>query len=169
MTKYSLETKLLVVHAYLNGVESLRDTAQKYNVSYTMLQKWVARSRESGTLAAQEGYTNYSLEFKMDVLNCIEKTGASIEEATLIYNIPSSSTVWTWKYLLETQGIDALKSKEKGRPSMKKESSKKQAVERSEEALLAEIERLRMENAYLKKLNALVQEERKSQSVKKRK
>ncbi|MED4400248.1 IS3 family transposase [Metabacillus fastidiosus] len=155
MTKYSLETKLSVVHAYLNGVESLRDTAKKYNVSYTMLQKWVARFRESGMLAAQEGYTNYSLEFKMDVLNYIEKTGASVEETTLIYNIPSSSTVWTWKYLLETQGVDALKLKEKGRPSMKKESSKKQAAERSEEALLAEIERLRMENAYLKKLNGL--------------
>ena len=48
---------------------------------------------------------------------------------------------------------------------MKKETKKEQPVEGSQEALLAEIERLRMENAYLKKLNALVQEERKSQNV----
>lgn len=51
---------------------------------------------------------------------------------------------------------------------MKKDTTK-QPVEGSKEALLAEIERLKMENAYLKKLNALVQEERKLKNVKKRK
>ena len=50
---------------------------------------------------------------------------------------------------LEKQGIDALYSKT-GRPTMKKETKKEQPVEGSQEALLAEIERLRMENAYLK-------------------
>ena len=69
---------------------------------------------------------------------------------------------------LEKQGIDALYSKT-GASNDEKETKKEQPVEGSQEALLAEIERLRMENAYLKKLNALVQEERKSQNVKKRK
>ncbi|PLS14980.1 transposase, partial [Bacillus sp. M6-12] len=40
---------------------------------------------------------------------------------------------------------------------MKKDQNKQQPAEGSQEALLAEIERLRTENAYLKKLNALVQ------------
>ncbi|USK32354.1 transposase [Bacillus sp. F19] len=40
---------------------------------------------------------------------------------------------------------------------MKKEPKKSTHVEGSVEALQAELERLRMENAYLKKLNALVQ------------
>ena len=40
---------------------------------------------------------------------------------------------------------------------MKKETKKNQPVEGSEEAFRAELEHLRMENAYLKKLNALVQ------------
>ena len=53
-----------------------------------------------------------------------------------------------------------------GASNDEKETKKEQPVEGSQEALLAEIERLRMENAYLKKLNALVQEERKSQNVK---
>ena len=77
--------------------------------------------------------------------------------------------MWNWKHLFETQGIDALQPKKKGRPSMKKETKKNQPVEGSEEALQAEIERLRMENAYLKKLNALVQEKEKSQNKTKRK
>jgi transposase len=49
--------------------------------------------------------------------------------------------------------LDALKPKKKGHPSMKEESKKPTPVEGSIEALQAEIERLRMENAYLKKLN----------------
>ena len=52
---------------------------------------------------------------------------------------------------------------------MKKESKKNQAIEGSEETLRAEIEQLRMENAYLKKLQALIQEKVKSQNKTKRK
>ena len=52
------------------------------------------------------------------------------------------------------KGVDALKSKKKGRQSMTKDnqkSIKKQTqTEESVEALQAELERLRMENAYLK-------------------
>ena len=77
-----------------------------------------------------------------------------------------------WRKQFETQGIDALQSKKKGRPSMKKESNKqsKQApVEGSVEALQARIKQLEMENAYLKKLNALVQNKEKSPNKTKRK
>jgi transposase-like protein len=169
MTKYSLETKLTAVTAYLEGVESFKDTAQKHNVNPTMLKKWVAKYREHGIAAFQETYTNYSVEFKMDVINYIDEMGASIEEATTVFNIPDSSTVWNWKHLFDTQGIDALQPKMKGRPSMKKDTKKIQLIEGSPEALLAEIERLRMENAYLKKLNALVQEKERLQSKTKRK
>lgn len=52
---------------------------------------------------------------------------------------------------------------------MKKEINKPQPVEGSEEALRAEIERLRMENANLKKLRALIQEKEKLQNKTKRK
>jgi transposase len=52
---------------------------------------------------------------------------------------------------------------------MKKETKKSQRVEGSQEALLAENERLRMENAYLKKLHAFIQEKEKVQNKTKRK
>ena len=44
----------------------------------------------------------------------------------------------------------------------KKKTSKKKNIEQNED-LLAEVQRLRMENAYLKKLNALIQEREKSE------
>ncbi|MFD2443647.1 transposase [Bacillus sp. CGMCC 1.16607] len=61
MTKYSLETKLAAVEAYINGVESLRDIAQKYNVGVIMLQVWVTKFRKHGIDAFQNKYTRYSI------------------------------------------------------------------------------------------------------------
>ncbi|WJE55920.1 transposase (plasmid) [Bacillus cereus] len=42
MTKYSLETKLDAVYAYLDSVESFKIVAEKYKVNITMLKKWVS-------------------------------------------------------------------------------------------------------------------------------
>jgi transposase len=52
---------------------------------------------------------------------------------------------------------------------MKEETKKPTPVECSAESLQAEVERLRMENVYLKKLNALVQNKEKLRSKPKRK
>lgn len=73
--------------------------------------------------------------------------------------------VYSWKKQMASGGLEALEPKSKGRPSMKKETKKQpkqQPAESSPEALQAEINRLRMENEYLKKLNALVQAKEKS-------
>ncbi len=86
--------------------------------------------------------------------------GTSFIETAAIFNIATPSTLRSWNKQLETKGFDALQSKKKGRPSMKKETNKqpKQTpVEGSTEALQARIKQLEMENEYLKKLNALVQ------------
>lgn len=98
--------------------------------------------------------------------------GTSVRETAAVFNIASHSTILSWQKSLELHGIDALQPKKKGRPSMKKgskEQKNRMLVEGSVEALRAEVERLRMENAYLKKLNALVQNKEKSPNKTKRK
>lgn len=69
----------------------------------------------------------------------------------------------------ESGGIDALHPQKKGRLSMKKVNQKlvKKGIssEGTTETLQEELERLRMENAYLKKLNALVQNKEKSPNM----
>ena len=64
----------------------------------------------------------------------------------------------SWKKQFETQGIDALQSKKKGRPSMKKETNKqpKQApVEGSPEALQARIKQFTNGKRVFKKVECL--------------
>ena len=47
--------------------------------------------------------------------------GRLLDETAAIFNIPSPATIRKWKVAYETEGIDALESKKKGRPSMKKD------------------------------------------------
>lgn len=161
MAKYTNDRKLEAVLAYLDGVESHKDIAQKYQVSKTSLIEWVERYQKHGHQAFQKTYTNYSAEFKMDVLTYMNETGASANKVAAAFNIPAQSMIWKWKHLYETQGIDALKPKQKGRPTLKKKEKKKQ-LQSTEEVLQAKIEYLEMEIAYLKKLNALIQDREKS-------
>ncbi|WP_423243515.1 transposase [Bacillus thuringiensis] len=113
------------------------------------------RYESSGENAFEKHYTSYSTQYKLDVLNYMNEQGTSIRETAALFNIPSYETLRKWKIVYETGGLDSLHSKKKGRPTMK-DKKIKPVVEGSIEALQAENERLRMKNAYLKKLNALV-------------
>ena len=165
MAKYTSEEKLQAALRYLNGNESSVEIAKSIGTDHTAILKWAKLYKHHGEEAFIKRYTNYSAQFKLDVLNYMIEHGTSLRETAAIFNIPTPSTLNSWQKQFETTGFDALQSKKKGRPSMKKDSNKqpKQApVEGSPEALQAEIDRLRMENEYLKKLNALVQAKEKS-------
>ncbi len=168
MSKYTTEFKLKIVEHYLQTNCSKKSLARKFKVSRSDVQKWIAFYENQGEAGLVSTYTNYTEEFKLDVLNFVIETGTSLIETAAVFNIPAPSTILRWKKLLEKQGIRALQSKN-GASIYEKDTKKTQPVEGSQEALLAEIERLRMENAYLKKLNALVQEKEKLQNKTKRK
>jgi len=174
MSKYTVEIKLQAVERYLTGNESYKTIAESIGTTKSQVITWVKLFEAQGEKGFKKGYTSYSSRFKLDVLNFMNETGASLRETASTFNISSPSIVYQWEQLLKSKGLDALKSKKKGRPSMKKEAKKIEAQksisdEGSLEALQAEIERLEMENAYLKKLNALVQLQEKLQTKSKRK
>ena len=168
MGKLTEQEKIQAVKRYLEGKEGQRSVAKSMGVTLGILQTWIRQYQHHGEGAFRKGYTTYSAEYKLMVLNYINEHGTSIREAAAIFNIPTHSLLLRWKNQLETKGVDALKPKKKGRPSMKDEK-KPIPAEGSAEALQAEVERLRMENAYLKKLNALVQSKEKSRNKTKRK
>jgi transposase len=163
MAKFTIEKKVQAVREYLAGHESIKQVAKRHKVSIQVLHHWIKRHRHHGEDGLRKRYTNYTPEYKMDVLNFMNDTGASPTEAAAVFDIPSKSTVANWKRALNQIGPDALIPKKKGRPPMKEKPKKPILPKESNETLQEEVERLRMENAYLKKLNALVKEKERSQ------
>lgn len=165
MAKFTAEDKLQAVNQYLNGSESSREIAKSLGTDHKAILKWVKQYEYNGVEAFIKRCTNYTQQFRLDVLNFMVGNGTSLNETAAIFKITSPSTIRVWKRQFETQGIDALQPKQKGRPSMKKESHpspKPSATERSTEVLEARIKQLEMENEYSKKLSILVQNKEKS-------
>jgi transposase len=169
MAKFNADDKLAAVKRYLEGVESYDSIGVSIGTSENIVRTWVMQYEHHGADAFIKSYTSYSGQFKLDVLNYMNNHGTSPNETAAIFRISSPSLIRKWRIQFETQGIDALESKKKGRPTVKKPTKKSTLIEGSIEALHAELESLRMENAYLKKLNALVQSKEKLQSKTKRK
>ena len=92
----------------------------------------------------------------------------SLKETANYFCIPSDSTVAKWERIYYEEGPQALLKERRGRKSMikKKKLKPKKNVNENED-LLAEVQHLRMENEYLKKLNALVLQREKSEQKKK--
>ena len=85
----------------------------------------------------------------------------SCSETALRFQIPQDCLVGKWERIYYEEGPQVLYEDKRGRPRKKKLSKE------VEEDLIAENQRLRMENEYLKKLNALVQERIKQETKKK--
>ncbi|OIK03779.1 transposase [Bacillus sp. MUM 13] len=172
MVKFTAHDKLQAVNRYLNGNESSHEIAKSLGTNHQAILKWIKQYEYNGEDAFIKSYTKHTQQFKLDVLNFMIENGTSLNETAAIFKILAPSTISVWRKQFETQGMDALQSKKRGRPSLKKESdhhSKQSLVEGSREALEARIKHLEMENEYLKKLNALVQNKEKSPNKTKRK
>ncbi|EJR91862.1 hypothetical protein IKG_05724 [Bacillus cereus VD200] len=158
MTKFTAEEKITAVQSYLEGVEGYDAISASIGASVSTIRTWVIQYKHNGVEAFIKSYASYSAQFKLDVLNYMNDQGMSSDEAATIFNIPSSGLIRKWRRQFASQGTDALISKKEGRLNMMKKTKKSTTpIKGSIEELQVEVERLRMENAYLKKLNALVQ------------
>ena len=73
-----------------------------------------------------------------------------------------------WERIYYEEGPQALYEERRGRSKkMSSTPRKKELSKENEEDLIEEVQKLRMENAYLKKLQALVQERTKPKQEKK--
>lgn len=100
----------------------------------------------------------YTGEFKQKVVEAIQKEGLSYKEAARHFEIPSDRQVRNWERIYLEEGSEGLYIERRGR-SGKGGRPPKQLKPEVEEDLIAEVQRLRAENAYLKKLRALILEE----------
>ena len=96
----------------------------------------------------------YMPEFKIKVVETMQNEKLSYKEAAREFDIPhGDTTIAKWERIYLEEGAEGLYIERRGRKSTGRPPKIKK-----EEDLIAEVQRLRAENAYLKKLNALVAE-----------
>ena len=98
----------------------------------------------------------YTGEFKQKVVETMHKEKLSYKEAARQFDVSFDTVVAGWERIYLEEGPEGLYIERRGRSS--KGRPPKMLKPEVEEDLLAEVQRLRAENAYLKKLNALVAE-----------
>ena len=146
----------------MSGDESYASAASKRGVDAATVRKWVAAYQAHGDGGLSSKYSHYDAAFKLSVLERMWKEGLSYRQTAALFNIRNAGCLTDWEKRYHTGGIEALGPRRRGRP-MSKPPAPAAPVAASDEAksreeLLAELKHLRMENAYLKKLEALTQE-----------
>jgi transposase len=157
--KYDLAFKLRCVKDVLEKHQSIVRVSDSVGINEVLLRKWLQDYEIGGSkgLGPKVSNRTYSSSFKLNVLKAIENENLSLKDARLRFRIPSDSTIITWQRNFATFGVNGLESKPKGRP-ITMNRKPKAPLTRLEELEL-ENERLRCENAFLKKLRALIQAE----------
>ena len=120
MAKYSEVFKLNVVLEYMQGPLEAELLARKYNIkSHGQIQFWTASYKKYGEegLRIKENKTVYPVQFKLDVLSFMKRTGASLQETALHFGLNNPPLISAWRKKLLEGGAEAL-DQPRGRPPM---------------------------------------------------
>jgi len=107
----------------------------------------------------------YTPEFKRMVVETMEKEHLSIHATMQEFGINDHKIIERWERIYLEEGPEGLTVERRGRGSTGRPKKLSKEVE---EELLAEVQRLRAENDYLKNLQALVLEDERRQRRKRR-
>jgi transposase len=174
MTKYDERFKLSVVQQYLDGKGGYTMLAHRHGLVQSLVRRWVQRYRMRGADAFKKKFSHYSAEFKLSVLRHMWENELSYGQTAVQFDIRNPGVLSVWERSFHSGGLDALKPRPRGKSTAMAGPTAKPDIpsddgKRSQEELLAELAHLRMENAYLKKLQALVHARPKQAPAKKRK
>jgi transposase len=165
MRKYTYEQRLKAVLDVVERYMSCRTVAKQLGCGKSVVHRWVQHYEQHGAEGLIPKHGTYTGEFKVHVVEYIQENHLSMSQAAVLFGIPGDTTVGKWVKIYYEEGPQALNRGNRGQKNdMPSNKSKKEKVSKeklnteTQDDLIAEIERLRMENAYLKKLNALVQE-----------
>lgn len=166
MSKYSNQLKLDAVMYYIENKSTFKETAEYFNIeSICSLKKWVYKYQKNGIEGLiRNKKASYSGDFKQSVVEYMHANHLSLQQTSSIFNLGDHNVVKKWERIYCEKGPQALYQEQRGRKSMKPKKEKKELKTNStkEKELLKRIEYLETENAYLKKLNALIQAKEKS-------
>lgn len=165
MSKLNLERKAEIVAHYMNTSDGYKNTAKKFGISDSTVERLVAQFKTNGIKGLTQKNGTYSGKFKLYVLKYQKHNNLSDKETAVYFKIPSIGTISVWRMKYLKGGYELLCRDGRGKPkNMATKKTKKNTEPKTElEKLREENQWLRMENAILKKLNALIQEEEESE------
>lgn len=164
-TKFSLNFKEALVKEVVSGSIGSRELSRKHGINDRYLRRLVKNYEDRGSLSHQQVNNIYDKALKVACVLSVIKKRLSLSEAATCFGIPSDSTIVHWMKLYGEFGEEGLETTKVGRsknmsaPDNNRIKKKKDPLD-PQAALQEELEFLRAENAYLKKLSALIQQEK---------
>lgn len=160
--KYSDQQRLEAVLDVREKGHSMHYVARRLGTDHKQVRRWVALYEQHGAKGISSvKHASYSGDFKLSVVGYMRDNHLSLFETAVKFGIPNESVVFAWSRLYESEGVSALYRDNRGKmkkPRKSKQSKGAKFVKSTEDNLLEELEYLRAENAYLKKLRVLVEQ-----------
>jgi transposase len=164
--KYSISQKTTVVRSILAGKISTTGASRELGCEGKTIRRWLEQYNQHGIKGFKFKNGSYADRFKLQVVRYYFKKGLSLNQTASYFRIPGEGVVGKWVRDYERFGAMGLSAKPRGRKktTMTKKPRKKGVTPADPTAqklaeLQKEVEYLRAENAFLKKLEALAQEE----------
>jgi transposase len=155
--RYTEEFKLEIIKALKESKRSKADISEEYRIPKQTIHQW----EKAYDLYGAEGLVNklekknYPGSFKQEVVEDMRNNHLSQYEVSAKYHV-GRTQIQNWERRYLEEGPEGLYIDRRGRKGTGR--ARKALDKKIEEDLIAENQRLRMENEYLKKLNALVRQ-----------
>jgi transposase len=156
--KYSPDFKKSIVLKVIKGSISTKGVAEEFSIPLQTVKEWLSFYRTHGLDVFSSIRNHYSPDFKYKVIAEMRGNHLSLNETCILFKIPKRSTLKKWLEIYDKEGITGLAIERRGQSRTMPTKPKKPLTK--EEQLLEELADLKAENAYLKKLHALVQSEK---------
>ncbi len=159
--KYTKEFKLECVMKYKNGDHIDDPPGVNHKAFHNQILRWVRQYDSLGEFALDHNRPTLSIEERIGLIVRVEN-GESYSSVALSVGIQHDLLI-KWHKIYRQEGIEGLQSLKRGKPKM----SKNPKIQKPLEQMTPEeknkyyeerLEYLEAENAYLKKLKALVEE-----------
>ncbi|WCK54298.1 helix-turn-helix domain-containing protein [Aneurinibacillus sp. Ricciae_BoGa-3] len=158
---YSKELKMSAVLDYLSENYSQYEIVRKYEISSrSVLRRWIKNYNGHRDLKETKRMKNSmtkgrstTLEERLEIVRYCLQNGKDYHQASEQFNV-SYQQVYQWVKKYEKEGEDGLKD-QRGHRKVEPELTPEERAQREIKRLERENERLRAENAFLKKLEEL--------------
>jgi|ERR1700743_1690069 len=170
--KYTFKEKLSAVRLIVSGRSSCLEIARELSCNKSTVRAWLDRYSAHGSKGLRLRNGSYDGHFKIRVVRHMLRNGLSLRQTSTLFGIPQMNAVSRWLRIYESLGAAGLLVESRGRPKgkMARKEKKKEKIDPSDPnadkvlALQKEVEYLRAENAFLKKLDALIQQDKAAQA-----